>query len=89
MDSKTKELIAIGAAMVGHCQPCLNYHVAQARKLGLGAGEIREAIEVGQMVERGATAAIRDFAKEITGEPVGRSSVCCGDMGDISSKCGA
>ncbi|MBM3855713.1 MAG: carboxymuconolactone decarboxylase family protein, partial [Verrucomicrobia bacterium] len=48
MDEKTKELIAIGAAVAGHCQPCLHYHVAQARGLGVGGEEIREAIEVGQ-----------------------------------------
>ena len=87
MDERTKELIAIGAAVAGHCQPCLNYHVAQAKALGVGMGEIREAIEMGQLVERGATAAMRDFAKEVMGEPVTRSSVCCSAKPEKDSKC--
>lgn len=89
MDEKTKELIAIGAAVAGHCQPCLHYHVAQARGLGVGGEEIREAIEVGQRVERGATAAMRDFAKGVMGVPVTRSSVCCLAKPETSSpSCG-
>ena len=33
MDEKTKELIAIGASVSAHCQPCLTYHVAKAKEL--------------------------------------------------------
>ena len=43
MDERTNELIAIGA----HRQPCLTYHVAKAKELGIGEDEIREAIAVG------------------------------------------
>ena len=87
MDEKTNELIAIGAAVAGHCQPCLNYHVAKAKELGVGINEMREAIEVGRLVERGAMAAMGDFAKEIMGEPVTRSSVCCSAKPETDSKC--
>ena len=88
MEEKTKELIAIGAAVAGHCQPCLTYHVAEAKKLGVGTDEIREAIGVGQMVEKGAMAAMRDSAKEVMGAPVGRSSVCCAAKQHSDTKCG-
>jgi len=64
MDAKTKELIAIGASVSAHCQPCVSYHVAKARELGIGDELIQEAVAVGQMVERGAGAAMRDFIKE-------------------------
>jgi len=33
MDEKTKELIAIGASVGAHCQPCLAWH-EKARELG-------------------------------------------------------
>lgn len=33
MDEKTKELIAIGASVGAHCQPCLSWHVAKASEL--------------------------------------------------------
>jgi len=35
MDGKIKELIAVGASVTGHCQPCLIYHLAKERKTGV------------------------------------------------------
>jgi len=65
MDECTKELIAIGASVSAHCQPCVTYHVGKARELGISDELILEAVAVGQMVERGAGAAMRDFCKEL------------------------
>ena len=65
MDEQTKELIAIGAAIGAHCQPCLTYHVKKAQDLGVSEDCILSAIEVGHMVEKGAMAAMRDFAKGV------------------------
>lgn len=64
MDDKTKELIAIGASIAGHCQPCLKYHIEQAVKLGVSLEEINTAIAVGKTVEKGALKAMDNFAKE-------------------------
>lgn len=64
MDEKIKELIAIGASITGHCQPCLKYHIEQALKLGVSAEEINIAISVGKIVEKGALKAMDNFAKE-------------------------
>jgi AhpD family alkylhydroperoxidase len=60
-----KELIAIGASVAGHCQPCLTYHVDQAKRLGVGTDEIKEAVSVGRMVEKGAMAAMKKFAQSV------------------------
>lgn len=65
MDEKIKELIAIGASISGHCQPCLTYHVDQAKRLGIGNDEIREAVAVGKMVQKGAMSAMNKFAGEM------------------------
>jgi AhpD family alkylhydroperoxidase len=54
MDTKIKELIAIGASVTANCVPCLKYHFAKARKAGTSDDEIREAIDVGRMVRKGA-----------------------------------
>lgn len=64
MEEKTKELIAIGASIGAHCQPCLRYHIEQALKLGVTIEEIQEAISVGKLVEKGAFKAMDNFAKE-------------------------
>lgn len=63
MDDKTKELIAIGASVAGHCQPCLTHHLDQAKRLNVSADEIKEAVAVGRMVEKGAMAAMNKFAQ--------------------------
>jgi AhpD family alkylhydroperoxidase len=54
MDTKVKELIAIGAAVTANCVPCLKYHVTTARKAGVTDDEIKQAIDVGRMVRKGA-----------------------------------
>ncbi len=64
MDNKTSELIAIGASVTAHCQPCLTYHIGKARELGIDEQEIREAVAVGQKVEKGSMSAMRDFAQK-------------------------
>jgi len=58
-----KELIAVGASITAHCQPCLKYHVAKAREMGMDLQEIREAVNVGHQVEKGSMSTLRGFAK--------------------------
>jgi 4-carboxymuconolactone decarboxylase len=38
------ELVAIGAAMGSNCPPCMEYHIPQARQVGLSDAEIHAAI---------------------------------------------
>ena len=78
MNARVLELIAIGASVAGHCRPCLTYHLAAARGVGAGEDEIREAVGVGQKVERGSLAAMREFVKEALGGPAVEGSPCCG-----------
>ncbi|OHB66736.1 MAG: hypothetical protein A2Y76_00855 [Planctomycetes bacterium RBG_13_60_9] len=72
-----KELIAIGASVTAHCQPCLAYHVGKAREIGVGEQEIREAITVGQKVEKGSMSATRDFTGELLELPTQNDTACC------------
>lgn len=74
MDERTKELVAIGASVGAHCQPCLTYHVDKARELGLDDEEIRAAIETGHMVGKGAMSAMRKFSASVLDAP--RSGGC-------------
>jgi len=54
IDSKIKELIAIGASVSANCHPCVKYHVNKAREMAIDEKEIQQAIEVGKMVRKGA-----------------------------------
>lgn len=74
MDEKTKELICIGASVSAHCQPCLNYHVAKARELGIDDASIREAVGAGHQVERGSMAAMKQFAEALFSAPLGNAT---------------
>ncbi|MCL5036741.1 MAG: carboxymuconolactone decarboxylase family protein [Chloroflexi bacterium] len=77
MDEKTKELIAIGASVSAHCQPCLAYHLGKVRELGITDDEIQSAIEIGFMVEMSARSAMRKQAGEIMSKPQTQSEPCC------------
>jgi AhpD family alkylhydroperoxidase len=80
LDDKTKELVAIGASITANCQPCLQYHLDQARRFGADPLEIAEAIEVGKQVRRGAGAKMDALLPKLT-SLAGASElrdVCCG-----------
>jgi AhpD family alkylhydroperoxidase len=70
LDEKTKELIAVGAAITANCQPCLEYHAAKARERGVTQAEILAAIAVGKEVRRGAAGKMDRFAGELVGGEV-------------------
>ena len=87
MNEQTKELIALGASVAAHCQPCLKYHYAKARELGLSAEDIQEAIALGHQVESGARKAMSDFEKELSAATVSESEPCCGGESSEKSSC--
>lgn len=45
LTSRDRELIALGAAMGSNCVPCVEYHIAESRKVGLTDPEIHAAIQ--------------------------------------------
>jgi AhpD family alkylhydroperoxidase len=55
LSTKTKELIAIGAAHVTRCPYCIEVHVNSAKKAGASDEEIAEAIFVGIALNAGAS----------------------------------
>jgi len=65
LDTRIKELIAVGASVTANCQPCLQYHVSKARESGANDEEIAIAIAVAKAVRKGAAAKMDDFAAGI------------------------
>jgi AhpD family alkylhydroperoxidase len=55
MEDRIKALIAVGAAINGNCQPCLQSAAQMALESGANASEIAIAIEVGKKVRAGAS----------------------------------
>jgi len=71
-----QELIAIGAAITAHCQPCLSYHVGCARELGVSEEDIKAAVAIGESLQRGAAAAMHKFVRESLGRAIPDNSCC-------------
>lgn len=79
MDERMKELIALGASVSAHCQPCLTYHLEKARGLGIDDESIQAAIETGHMVSKGAMSAMKKFSASLVEAPTGGG--CCKSSG--------
>ncbi len=81
LDNRTKELIAVGASVTANRQPCLDYHVGTALENGADGPEIREAVEVGKTVRRGAASKMDKFTPSLTQDaqsPVSATDGGCG-----------
>jgi AhpD family alkylhydroperoxidase len=65
LDTRLKELIAVGASVTANCQPCLQYHVAKAREYGADEEDVAIAIAVAKTVRKGAAVKMDDFASGI------------------------
>ncbi len=85
MDERTKELIAIGASVSAHCQPCLAYHLEKARELGIEEDCIRAAVETGHMVEKGAMSAMRKYSSSLV-DTASTETSCCSSGGEKPQK---
>ena len=64
LSTKTKELIAIGAAHITQCPYCIKGHVERARKAGATDEEIAEAVFVGVTMSAGAALAHSSVAMD-------------------------
>jgi AhpD family alkylhydroperoxidase len=65
METKTKMLIAVGAAFNANCQPCLKMIIKKALDAGADKKEIAEAIGVSKLVRKTAITQIDRFAAGI------------------------
>lgn len=54
MNEKLTEMIAIGASVTANCIPCIRFHLARARAVGVSDTEIKAAVRIGRMVRKGA-----------------------------------
>jgi AhpD family alkylhydroperoxidase len=84
LDNRVKELIAIGASITANCQPCLQYHVTKALENGADEQEIKEAVDVGGMVRKGAAAKMDKLASSLNQAAPSTASASKGGCG-----CGA
>ena len=82
METKIKELIAIGASVTANCIPCLRFHLQQARKAGATPDEIQKAVGVGRMVRKGAAGKWDEEAESLLGAVVSSGSTDTKDQAE-------
>ncbi len=68
MDTKIKELIAIGASVTANCVPCLKFHLSKARENGATDCDIADAVRVGRIVRKGASGKWDEEARVLLGQ---------------------
>ena len=78
MDEKLKEMIAIGASVTANCVPCIKYHFAKAREVGVTDAEIISAVQVGKMVRKGAANKWDEEISALLSTTSGEHNAVCG-----------
>lgn len=63
LDTKTKELVALGIAVAVRCDPCITFHVETARKHGATRDEVMET--VGMAIYMGAGPSVMYAAQAV------------------------
>ena len=66
METKTKLLIMVGAAVTANCQPCLRTLIKKARESGVNKKEIDEAIAAAKAARKSSMTQIDRFAPTLT-----------------------
>jgi len=86
LDSRIAALISIGVSVGANCQPCLQYHISNAKENGVSDQEIQEAIQVGRTVRKGAAYKMDQYIGTLrkdasaSSNPVSKGCECgCGD----------
>jgi AhpD family alkylhydroperoxidase len=62
---KMRMLIAVGAAVAGNCESCLNSIVPELKKAGATDEEIRGAVDIGQTVKERPAAIMKEAAAKL------------------------
>jgi AhpD family alkylhydroperoxidase len=67
MDERTKELIALGAAVASGCHQCIEMHIAKCDQLELSHQDVADAVEVGLAARERARDATKKDAEDMLG----------------------
>ena len=66
LDAKMKELIAIGASVACNCHPCVEFHTSKANEMTIEPELIKQAVEVGKMIRKGAANQMDELFEDIS-----------------------
>jgi len=91
LNSRERELVALGAALACNCIPCIEYHIKEARQAQLTDAEIAEAIELAENIKRVPAGKVLETAASLLTVPIGAPkaapSACCKPATDAKKCC--
>lgn len=65
-DARTTTLIGLATAVSANCQPCLDIYMKKAKENGISDVEMKEAINIGKSVKKGAAVGMDNFVAGTT-----------------------
>ena len=68
LDAQMEELISIGASVACNCHPCIKFHTGKANEMNVEPELIKQAIEVGKMVRKGAANQMDELLEDMSKE---------------------
>jgi AhpD family alkylhydroperoxidase len=75
LDTKTKELVALGIAVAVRCDPCIAFHVETARKHGATRDEVMETVAMAIYMGAGPSVMYAAQAVEAYDQYVAKNAV--------------
>ncbi len=69
LSNTERELVALGAAIASNCVPCAEFHIAEARKVGLTDSQIVEAVRLADKVRQVPAQKVLRVALALLNEP--------------------
>jgi AhpD family alkylhydroperoxidase len=83
-DSRTTELIALGASAAANCQSCVEYHGRKAAEYGIDPGDVAQAVEIGRAVRKGAAANVDQVTDGLAQKDTSAASGAASAGGPVS-----
>lgn len=83
LSNKEHELVALGAAIASNCVPCAEFHITEARKLGLSDSQLVEAVRLADRVRQVPAQKVLRVALALLNETL---DATCADSGDSPDK---
>ena len=91
LNSRERELVALGASLASNCVPCIEFHIQEARKANLTDAEIAAAIELADKIKRVPAGKVLEAATGLlskpNAEPKTAPGACCTPATDTKSCC--
>ena len=75
--AKTRDLTGIAASVIAKCQPCLEYHLAEARKAGVSDADVKTAVKIAQAVRQAGNEKMDEFTASTIGNSSKQDTSCC------------